>query len=110
MMKKDKLMKHQNLLKGLIRLHILHHASEEEFYGQWMIQELAHHGYRLSPGTLRIPQGEKGARGTDFPSALSRYGARPGSKQGRKGSGPRTDRKANRRAMRRPHGQGTKAR
>jgi len=52
MMKKDKLMKHQNLLKGLIRLHILHHASEEEFYGQWMIQELAHHGYRLSPGTL----------------------------------------------------------
>jgi PadR family transcriptional regulator PadR len=30
-------MKHQELLKGLIRLHILHHASEAEFYGQWMI-------------------------------------------------------------------------
>ena len=34
-------MKHQDLLKGLIRLHILHHASESEFYGQWMIHELA---------------------------------------------------------------------
>ena|SRR5437588_3185752 len=45
-------MKHQELLKGLIRLHILHHASKEELYGQWMIQELARHGYTLSPGTL----------------------------------------------------------
>ena len=45
-------MKHQDLLKGLIRLHVLHHASEAEFYGQWMIQELARHGYTLSPGTL----------------------------------------------------------
>jgi DNA-binding PadR family transcriptional regulator len=45
-------MKHQELLKGLIRLHILHHASNGEFYGQWMINELASHGYTLSPGTL----------------------------------------------------------
>ena len=45
-------MKHQELLKGLIRLHILHHASKAEFYGQWMIHELANHGYTLSPGTL----------------------------------------------------------
>jgi DNA-binding PadR family transcriptional regulator len=45
-------MKHQELLKGLIRLHILHHASEGEFYGQWMIHELARHGYSLSAGTL----------------------------------------------------------
>ena len=45
-------MKHQNLLKGLIRLHVLHHAAEGEFYGQWMIDELARHGYKLSPGTL----------------------------------------------------------
>jgi DNA-binding PadR family transcriptional regulator len=44
--------KHQELLKGLIRLHVLHHASQEPFYGQWMIQELARHGYTLSPGTL----------------------------------------------------------
>jgi DNA-binding PadR family transcriptional regulator len=45
-------MKHQDLLVGLIRLHILHHATKEEFYGQWMINELARHGYTLSPGTL----------------------------------------------------------
>lgn len=45
-------MKHQDLLAGLIRLHILHHAAKEEFYGQWMIHELARHGYTLSPGTL----------------------------------------------------------
>jgi len=45
-------MKHQELFKGLIRLHVLHHASEGEFYGQWMIEELARHGYTLSPGTL----------------------------------------------------------
>jgi DNA-binding PadR family transcriptional regulator len=49
---KHAIMKHQNLLKGLIRLHILHHAAQEEFFGQWMIYELARHGYRLSPGTL----------------------------------------------------------
>ena len=42
----------QELLSGLIRLHILHHAVEEGVYGQWMIEELARHGYRISPGTL----------------------------------------------------------
>lgn len=45
-------MKFDDLLTGFIRLHILHHAAEQEIYGQWMIHELAHHGYRLSPGTL----------------------------------------------------------
>src|SRR5205807_4709536 len=45
-------MKHQELFKGLIRLHILHHSSNGEFYGQWMMHELARHGYTLSPGTL----------------------------------------------------------
>jgi len=45
-------MEHQELLSGLIRLHILHHAVEGELYGQWMIEELARHGYRLSPGTV----------------------------------------------------------
>jgi len=42
----------QELLSGLIRLHILHHAVEEGLYGHWMIGELARHGYRISPGTL----------------------------------------------------------
>ncbi|MGA8690396.1 MAG: PadR family transcriptional regulator [Methyloceanibacter sp.] len=45
-------MEHKNLLSGLIRLHILHHAVEGELYGQWMIEELARHSYKLSPGTL----------------------------------------------------------
>ena len=43
---------HHDLLSGLVRLHVLHHASEHEIYGLWMIEELATHGYRLSPGTL----------------------------------------------------------
>ncbi len=42
----------QSLYSGLIRLHILHHASEEPIFGLGMIEELARHGYRLSPGTL----------------------------------------------------------
>lgn len=37
---------------GFIRIHILHHASKEPVYGAWLIQELARHGYELSPGTL----------------------------------------------------------
>jgi PadR family transcriptional regulator PadR len=40
------------LLSGLIRLHILHHACHEPIFGLGMIEELACHGYRLSPGTL----------------------------------------------------------
>ena len=43
---------HQELLGGLIRLHVLHHAVKGEVYGHWMIEELARHGYRVSPGTL----------------------------------------------------------
>lgn len=46
------MLEHQDLLAGLIRLHVLHHAAEGEIYGQWMISELARHGYKLSPGTL----------------------------------------------------------
>ena len=35
------------------KIHILHHAAEHQgVYGQWMLEELARHGYRLSPGTL----------------------------------------------------------
>ena len=45
-------MKFKDLLTGFVRLHILHHAAEHEIYGQWIIDELARHGYRLSPGTL----------------------------------------------------------
>ena len=38
--------------RGAVRVHILHHAAEEEIHGAWMSQELARHGYRISPGTL----------------------------------------------------------
>jgi DNA-binding PadR family transcriptional regulator len=38
--------------RGAIRLHILHHAAEEEIHGAWMTQELGRHGYAISPGTL----------------------------------------------------------
>jgi DNA-binding PadR family transcriptional regulator len=40
------------LYSGLIRLHVLHHASNEPIFGLEMIEELARHGYRLSPGTM----------------------------------------------------------
>ncbi|HLX65058.1 MAG TPA: PadR family transcriptional regulator [Planctomycetota bacterium] len=45
-------MQDNDLLAGLIRLHILHHASEEPLFGLWIIEELGRHGYKLSPGTL----------------------------------------------------------
>ncbi len=37
---------------GFVRIHILHHACEEPVYGTGIQEELARHGYRLSPGTL----------------------------------------------------------
>jgi DNA-binding PadR family transcriptional regulator len=36
----------------LIRLHVLHHAAAEPIFGLGMVEELARHGYRISPGTL----------------------------------------------------------
>jgi len=31
---------------------VLHHAAEEPIFGLGMVEELARHGYRISPGTL----------------------------------------------------------
>jgi PadR family transcriptional regulator PadR len=80
-------MDHRDLLSGFIRLHILHHAAERELYGQWMIEELARHGYRLSPGTLYpfaarigeegLPGFTHGARGAHIPKVLSGNPSRP---------------------------------
>ncbi len=42
----------QELLSGLIRIHILYHACKEPIFGLGMIEELQRHGYKLSPGTL----------------------------------------------------------
>lgn len=37
---------------GFIKIHILYHASKEPIFGVEMAQELARHGYSVSPGTL----------------------------------------------------------
>ncbi len=37
---------------GLIRIHVLVHASHEPIFGAAMMEELTHHGYRIGPGTL----------------------------------------------------------
>ena len=42
----------RDLYSGLIRLHVLHHAVKEPIFGLGMLEELARHGYRISPGTL----------------------------------------------------------
>jgi PadR family transcriptional regulator, regulatory protein PadR len=42
----------RELFFGLIRIHVLVHASHEPIFGLAMMQELAHHGYRIGPGTL----------------------------------------------------------
>ena len=41
----------RDLYSGLIRLHVLHHAVEGPIFGLGMIEELARHGYRISPGS-----------------------------------------------------------
>lgn len=38
--------------KGAIIVHILYHAKKEPFYGSWLKEELARHGYKISDGTL----------------------------------------------------------
>ena len=43
---------HREILLSFWKIHILHHAEEQGVYGQWMLEELHRHGYRLSPGTL----------------------------------------------------------
>jgi DNA-binding PadR family transcriptional regulator len=42
----------QRVLSGFIRMHVLHHAEEGGLFGHWMIEELRHHGYKISAGTL----------------------------------------------------------
>jgi PadR family transcriptional regulator PadR len=42
----------RDLYSGMIRLHILHHAEREFIFGAGMSEELARHGYKISPGTM----------------------------------------------------------
>ncbi len=42
----------RKLFLGFIQVHILHHAQREPVFGVWMMEELQHHGYEMSAGTL----------------------------------------------------------
>ena len=42
----------RGLFLGFVKTHILYHASKHPVYGLWLIDELARHGYELSPGTI----------------------------------------------------------
>ncbi|WP_312071359.1 PadR family transcriptional regulator [Anaerotignum propionicum] len=42
----------RKLFLAFIEIHILHHAAKEPIYGTWMIEELKHHGYEISAGTI----------------------------------------------------------
>jgi PadR family transcriptional regulator, regulatory protein PadR len=42
----------REILLAFWKVHILHHAGEAPLHGQWMLKELRHHGYEISPGTL----------------------------------------------------------
>ncbi|KAF0196575.1 MAG: PadR family transcriptional regulator [Bacillota bacterium] len=42
----------RRLFLGFICIHILYHAKKQPIYGSWMIEELRHHGYSMSAGTL----------------------------------------------------------
>ncbi len=42
----------REILLAFWKVHILHHAAKGPIHGQWMLDELRHHGYEISPGTL----------------------------------------------------------
>jgi len=42
----------RDVLRGFMRVHILHHAAEESVFGLEMIEELRRHGYSISAGTM----------------------------------------------------------
>ncbi len=44
--------KFYELYSGLVRLHVLYHATREPVFGFGMIEELNRHGYKLGPGTM----------------------------------------------------------
>ena len=47
---KDKISRKLQL--SFIRVHVLYHASKAAFYGAWMLEELASHGYDFGPSTI----------------------------------------------------------
>jgi PadR family transcriptional regulator, regulatory protein PadR len=65
----------RELLFGLIRIHVLVHAAHEPIFGLAMMAELAHHGYRIGPGTL-YPLLHGLERGGLLKSAMKTVGGR----------------------------------
>jgi len=65
----------RELFFGLIRIHVLVHASHEPVFGLAMMEELTHHGYRIGPGTL-YPLLHGLERAGLLKSALKRVGGR----------------------------------
>ena len=65
----------RELYFGLIRIHVLVHASREPIFGLAMMEELTHHGYRIGPGTL-YPLLHGLERGGLLKSAEKRVGGR----------------------------------
>jgi DNA-binding PadR family transcriptional regulator len=69
------------------KLHILHHASERPVYGLWLLEELAEHGHRLSPGTLYPVLARMEANGwlraerTQSPKARKNYRITPAGRR-----------------------------
>ena len=43
---------YRDIFVAFVRVHILHHAAQSPVFGLEMIDELRHHGYSVSPGTL----------------------------------------------------------
>jgi DNA-binding PadR family transcriptional regulator len=42
----------RDFTRGAVQVHVMHHACEGEVHGTAIIEELARHGHRLSPGTV----------------------------------------------------------
>lgn len=42
----------REFLRGAVQLHVLYHAAQREIHGAWIAEELARHGYTISPGSL----------------------------------------------------------
>ena len=42
----------RDFTRGAVQVHVMHHACEAEVHGAALIDELARHGHRLSPGTV----------------------------------------------------------
>ena len=65
----------RELFYGLMRIHVLVHASQEPIFGLAMMEELMHHGYRIGPGTL-YPLLHGMERGGLLKSSLKNVGGR----------------------------------